>query len=115
MKSGVLELQSLASLKASAIVALIVLWNAGCLVGVYLNGGFGQLTNRGSAFAMAGTCAAACAFALGVALSARLQDALLAESRRHNFRQSDFFFVALITGVLAVFALIAANAYFDAA
>jgi len=115
MKSGVLEWRSLASLKASVIVAFIVLWNAGCVIGVYLNGGFEQLTNRGSAIALAGTCAAACAFGLAVALSARVQDAFLAESRRHNFRRSDFFFIALITGLLAVFSLIATNAYFDAA
>ena len=102
-----LEWRSLASLKASAIVAFIVLWNAGCLVGVHLNGGFGQLTNRASAIAMAVTCAGACLFALAVALSTGVQDLLLAESRRHNFRRSDFLLVALIAGVLAIFSLLA--------
>ena len=107
MKNGVLEWRSLASLKASVIVTFIVLWNAGCLVGVYLNDGFGQLTNRESAIAMAVTCSAACVFALSVALSAAVQDALLAESRRHNFRRGDFLFVAFLTGMLAIFSLVA--------
>jgi len=107
MKNGVLEWRSLASLKASVIVIFIVLWNVGCLIGVQLNGGFGQLTNRASAIAMAVTCIAACAFALAVALSTEVQDVLLADSRRHNFRRSDFLFVAFLTGILAVFSLVA--------
>jgi len=107
MKNGVVEWRSLASLKASVIVTFIVLWNAGCLVGVHLNGGFGRLTNRASAIAIAVTCAVACAFALAVALSTEVQDVLLADSRRHNFRQSDFLFVAFLSGMLAVFSLVA--------
>lgn len=105
LQIGVLEWRSLASLKASVIVCFVVLWNAGCLISVYLNNGFGQLTNWESLIAMALTCFAASAFALAVALSTGVQDVVLAESRRQNFRRSDFLFIGLVTGLLAMFSV----------
>lgn len=100
-----LEWRSLVSLKASAIVAFVVLWNAGCLVGIHLSGGFGRPINREAAIAMAVTCAAASVFALAIALSVGLQSMLIAKSRRHDFRRIDFLIVAFIAGLLAFMTL----------
>jgi hypothetical protein len=108
MKNGKIEWRSLASLKTSVILTFVVLWNAGFLTGLYLNGGFGPLArSRAAAIAVAATCAATCGFTLALALSRGVQDALLAESRRDDFRRGDFVFLALLTGGLCVAILMA--------
>jgi len=58
-------------------------------------------------------CTAACLFALAVASSKSLQSLVVAPSRTSNFSPKEFYFLALITGVLAVtrfiFPLLMAN------
>lgn len=98
-----LNWKSLISLKAPVIVAFVFLWNAGFLIAMYLGGGglSGGLTPIGMEIT-GYVCLLACLFSLSVATIKRVQSALIAPSRADNFNAKEFYFIAFITGVLAI-------------
>ena len=98
-----LEWRSLVSLKAPVIVAFVLIWNAGFLLAMYLGGG--GLKGGLSPIGMKVTgvdCLAACLFSLSVAASKPVQAALIAPSRAANFNSKEFYFLAFVSGALAV-------------
>jgi hypothetical protein len=98
-----LDLRSLGSLKAPVIIAAIFIWNAGLLFAMHLSGG--ELTSKLSPTGMklaGGVCLAACLFSLSIANSKLVQTALIAPSRANNFNSKEFYFVAFLSGVIAV-------------
>ena len=103
MQSLQMNWRSFLSLKAYALVAFVVIWNLGFLYAMHLGGGglAGGLTPIG--MKVTGyVCLAACIFALSVAMSKSLQSVLVAPSRAHNFNPKEFYFMAFITGILAI-------------
>ena len=98
-----LDWKSLLSLKTSVIIAFVVIWNAGFLLAMYLGGGGlnGALTDTG--MRVSGyVCLAACLFSLSVALSKPLQSILIEPNRAENFNTKEFYFLAFISGALAI-------------
>ncbi|BFM49019.1 hypothetical protein [Marinomonas sp. THO17] len=98
-----LELRSLVSLKVSVIVAFVLIWNAGLLFAMYLGGGglSGGLSPIGMKVTGA-VCLAVCLFSLSVAALKPVQAALVAPSRAGNFNSKEFYFLAFVSGALAV-------------
>jgi hypothetical protein len=101
----------LASLRKSVAAGFVVVWISGFLLGVFFNGGLTHLPNRASTIIVAATFVGASTFALLVALSRRVQNIVLAESRRGDFRRGDFLFIASVNGALALIVLVAVNAF----
>ena len=98
-----LEWRSYISLKASVLIVFVALWNAGILYAMFLGGGGprGGLTPVG--MKVTGfVCVAASIFALSVAMSKSLQSSLVAPTREKNFNSREFYFLAFVTGVLAI-------------
>jgi len=98
-----IEWRSLASLKVSVIVAFVLIWNAGFLLAMYLGGG--GLRGGLSPIGMKVTgvvCLAACLFSLSVAASRTVQAVLITPSRVENFNPKEFYFLAFVSGVIAV-------------
>jgi len=98
-----LNWKSLLSLKAPVIIAFVLLWNAGFFLAMYLGGGGlrGGLTPIGMEIT-GYICLVACLFSLSVATIRRVQSILIAPSRAENFNTKEFYFIAFITGVLAI-------------
>ncbi len=95
--------RSLISLKAPVIIAFILLWNSGILLAMYLGGGGlrGGLTPIG--MEVTGyVCLVACLFSLSVARSTTVQSLVIAPSRAANFNSKEFYFLALLSGFLAI-------------
>ncbi len=91
--------RSLISLKAPVIIAFILLWNSGILLAMYLGGG--GLTPIG--MEVTGyVCLVACLFSLSVARSTTVQSLVIAPSRAANFNSKEFYFLALLSGFLAI-------------
>jgi len=98
-----LEWRSLVSLKAPVIIAFVLIWNAGFSLAMHLGGG--GLRGGLSPIGMKVTgfvCLAACLFSLSIAVSKPLQAALIAPSRAGNFNSKEFYFLAFVSGALAV-------------
>lgn len=92
-------------MKIPVIIAFILVWNIGCLVAIYLNGGAGSLTDPMTELAMGIACLAASIFTAAVGSSEALQNRVIAPTRRHNYRSGVFLFVAFLCGALSVIAL----------
>jgi hypothetical protein len=69
--------QLLKSLKPITIVGFVVLWNALCGIGIWLNQGMGSVKTFQSAVFMSVACAALAAGSLGTLNSRALQSAFL--------------------------------------
>ena len=98
-----LEWRSFISLKAPVLIAFVALWNAGILYAMFLGGGGprGGLTPVG--MKVTGfVCVAASIFALSVAMSKSVQASFIAPARAQNFHSREFYFLAFVTGVLAI-------------
>ena len=113
-----LDWRSLASLKVSVIVAFIVLWNGGLFLASYL-GGAGLAITTPVGFAVSGAVfLGASAFFILVARLKRIQEVVVAPERAANFNPKEFYFAALVAGLLAVGHLaisISGGAFVDAA
>jgi len=90
------------SLKLSVIIGLIVFWNAGMLCGIHLNDGLGPVEDKNAARVFAGTAIALCVFLMAIASSERVQNLVVADSRRDDFREDPFVFIGATAGVLGV-------------
>ncbi|MCV2403797.1 hypothetical protein OFY17_13065 [Marinomonas sp. C2222] len=98
-----LEWRSLVSLKTPVIVAFVLMWNTGFLFAMHLGGG--GLKGGLSPIGMKITgfvCLAACFFSISVAASKSVQEVLIAPSRADNFHSKEFYFLAFVSGALAV-------------
>ncbi len=98
-----LNWRSFLSLKVPAIIAFVVLWNAGLLYAMYMGGGgfAGGLTPIGMKIT-GYVCAAASLFSFSIAAIKPFQNMLIAKTRVHNFSVKEFYFLAFVTGLLAV-------------
>jgi len=98
-----LNWRSLISLKVPVIVTFILLWNAGFLLAMYLGGGglHGGLTPIGMKIT-GYVCLIACLFTLLVATIKPVQTLVVAPSRADNFSSKEFYFLAILSGVLAI-------------
>ena len=98
-----LNWRSILSLKAWVLVTFLVLWNLGFFVSMQAGGGglTGGLAPAGMKIS-GYVCLAACAFSLSVATSKSIQSFLIAPSRAANFSTREFYFIAFITGFLAI-------------
>lgn len=88
------------SIKLPIILAWFLLWNAGVLFSVHLNGGFGPIENEQAAWVLCGSCIAHCVFAMAIASSETIQRLVVAESRRESFLPDPFAHLAGLFGVL---------------
>jgi hypothetical protein len=98
-----LEWKSLVSLKTSVIVAFVLLWNAGFFMAMHLGGGGlrGGLTPIGMEIT-GYACLAVTVFGLSVATLKPVQLSLIEPSRSGNFNPKEFYFLAFVSGVLAI-------------
>ena len=98
-----LEWRSYFSLKAWVLVTFVVVWNGGFLVAILTSGGtLEAVTISPGRWIVNGVLLLACAFGLVVATNTKLQDALVAPTRRHNFRVNEFYFLSFVTFMLVV-------------
>ena len=100
------RLRGLLCLRNGVLLAAFLLWNAGCLLGIWLNHGSGQLHESSAFFAAATTCGVASLFFGGVIFSVRMQDWAIADAKRDNYDVRSFWTVAVITGVMAIIMVI---------
>jgi len=90
------------SIRPIAIVAIVVIWNALCLVGIWLNGGMGRVATFPSAAAM--TLASLClaAFAFSAACSGAVQRAVLRPNANPTSARSGLLFLGVLGTLLTL-------------
>jgi hypothetical protein len=98
-----LNWKSFFSLKIPVIISFVVIWNAGFIYAAQLgegifSGGFTPLGMKITGM----VCVAASIFSFCVAFIKPFQSMVVAESRLQNFSVKEFYFLALIAGVLAI-------------
>ena len=98
-----LQWRSVTSLKASVLVTFVLLWNAGFLISIYIGGGSWSGGQTSLGMKISGlVCLAACLFTFAVARSKSVQEKLIAPSRSEYFNTREFYFLAVVSGVLAI-------------
>ena len=98
-----LDQKSILSLKYPVLIGFVVLWNLGFLVAYLLGrdeveGVFSSISSTTIGI----VCTIASLFCLSVARSKSIQSIVVSEKRAENFKPDEFYFVALISGVLGV-------------
>jgi hypothetical protein len=96
------------NLKPLAIVVAILVWNAICLVGIWLNGGLGRIETLGSGIAMAVACGLLSATAFLGATSSTWQRIALRPGADPNEPRSGLLFIGFLGAVLMVGGIISA-------
>lgn len=98
-----LDWKSLLSLRTQVLAIVVIFWNAGFLLAMRVGGDIprGMLTAEGKPIVVA-TCALAAVFALLVASSGQVRKLVLEPERADRFRAWDFYFFAVVVGLLAV-------------
>ena len=97
-----IDWRSLASLRVSVIVAFVVLWNSGLFLASYLGGGDWTSVTPVGLVVSGAVFLGASAFSLLVARFKRIQNVVVAPERSANFNPKEFYFVAVVCGLLAV-------------
>ena len=90
------------SLRPLAIVAIVVAWNALCLIGVWLNGGMGRVSTFGSAAVMTIACLSLAIFAFSAAQTGAVQRAVLRPNANPTVARPGLFFLGLMGVLLAL-------------
>ena len=98
-----LNWKSFLSLKIPVIITFVVIWNAGFIYAAQLgegafSGGFTPLGMKITGM----VCVAASIFSFSVAFIKPFQNMVISEARIQNFSVKEFYFLALVAGVLAI-------------
>ena len=92
----------LKSIKPLAIVAIVVVWNALCLVGIWLNGGMGRIATFPSAAAMTLASLSLAIFAFSAARSGAVQRAVLRPNADPTLALPGLLFLGTLGAILAL-------------
>jgi hypothetical protein len=90
------------NLKPLAIIVAVLVWNAICLVGIWLNGGLGKIETLGTGIAMAVACALLSATAFLVATNSTWQRIALRPRADPNEPRSGLLFLGFLGAVLMI-------------
>ena len=90
------------SLRPIAIVAIVVIWNALCLIGIWLNGGMGRIATFPSAAAMTLACLSLAIFAFSAARFDAVQRVVLRANANPTLAYPGLFFLGLLGALLAL-------------
>jgi polyferredoxin len=102
--------KSYLSLKTPVLIAFLMIWNLGILIGMYdFKSELNSVINTGSAVVISATCLCASFFGFSVAISEKLRNKLIEPKRAHNYSRKHFYLLGFVALVLAVGVLFFAN------